>query len=115
MTTIETKGGIQYWHKIVALLFLGWLVMWIYRPVLAALFPEIQQTVGPQSNTELGLIASCYFFSYTLMQIPAGILVDKYGKKAVVIPGFILFTIAAVIIGNAHSMMMIYIGSLLAG
>lgn len=115
MTTIETKGGIQYWHKIVALLFLGWLVMWIYRPVLAALFPEIQQTVGPQTNTELGLIASCYFFSYTLMQIPAGILVDKYGKKAVVIPGFILFTIAAVIIGNAHSMMMIYIGSLLAG
>lgn len=111
----EKKGGIQYWHKIVALLFLGWLVMWIYRPVLAAIFPEIQQTVGPQSNTELGLIASCYFFSYTLMQIPAGILVDKYGKKAVVIPGFILFTIAAIMIGNAHSMMMIYIGSLLAG
>ena len=111
----EKKGGIQYWHKIVALLFLGWLVMWIYRPVLAAIFPEIQQTVGPQSNTELGLIASCYFFSYTLMQIPAGILVDKYGKKAVVIPGFILFTIAAIMIGNAQTMTMIYIGSLLAG
>ncbi|PXZ06186.1 MFS transporter [Gilliamella apicola] len=111
----EKKGGIQYWHKIVALLFLGWLVMWIYRPVLAAIFPEIQQTVGQQSNTELGLIASCYFFSYTLMQIPAGILVDKYGKKAVVIPGFILFTIAAIMIGNAQTMTMIYIGSLLAG
>ena len=49
------------------------------------------------------------------MQIPAGILVDKYGKKAVVIPGFILFTIAAIMIGNAQTMTMIYIGSLLAG
>lgn len=115
MTTTEKTGGIQYWHKIVVLLCLGWTVMWIYRPVLTAIFPEVQQTIGPQSNTELGLIASCYFFAYTAMQIPAGILVDRFGKKAVVIPGFLLFTIAALIIGNAHSIMMIYVGSLLAG
>ncbi|OCF93797.1 MFS transporter [Gilliamella sp. wkB7] len=118
MTTVDTTSktvGIQYWHKIVVLLCLGWTVMWIYRPVLTAIFPEVQQTIGPQSNTELGLIASCYFFAYTAMQIPAGMLVDKFGKKAVVIPGFLLFTIAALIIGNAHSIMMIYVGSLLAG
>ncbi|MCX8618240.1 MFS transporter [Gilliamella sp. B2923] len=114
-STTEKTGGIQYWHKIVVLLCLGWTVMWIYRPVLTAIFPEVQQTIGPQSNTELGLIASCYFFAYTAMQIPAGMLVDRFGKKAVVIPGFLLFTIAALIIGNAHSIMMIYIGSLLAG
>lgn len=116
MTTITNKtSGIQYWHKIVVLLCLGWTVMWIYRPVLTAIFPEVQKTIGPQSNTELGLIASCYFFAYTAMQIPAGILVDKFGKKAVVIPGFILFAIAALLIGNAHSITMIYAGSLLAG
>lgn len=115
MTIIEKTGGIKYWHKIVVLLCLGWTVMWIYRPVLTAIFPEVQQTIGPQSNTALGLIASCYFFAYTAMQIPAGMLVDKFGKKAVVIPGFLLFTIAALIIGNAHSITMIYIGSLLAG
>lgn len=115
MTIIEKTGGIKYWHKIVVLLCLGWTVMWIYRPVLTAIFPEVQQTIGPQSNTALGLIASCYFFAYTAMQIPAGMLVDKFGKKAVVIPGFLLFTIAALMIGNAHSITMIYIGSLLAG
>lgn len=115
MTIIEKTGGIKYWHKIVVLLCLGWTVMWIYRPVLTAIFPEVQQTIGPQSNTALGLIASCYFFAYTAMQIPAGMLVDKFGKKAVVIPGFLLFTIAALMIGNAHSIIMIYIGSLLAG
>lgn len=115
MTTIEKTSGIQYWHKIVVLLCLGWTIMWIYRPVLTAIFPEVQQTIGHQSNTELGLIASCYFFAYTAMQIPAGMLVDKFGKKAVVIPGFILFAIAALLIGNAHSITMIYAGSLLAG
>lgn len=34
----------------------------------------------------MGLIASFYFFAYTGMQIPAGILVDKFGKKVVLIP-----------------------------
>lgn len=118
MTTVNTttkSNGIQYWHKIVVLLCLGWTVMWIYRPVLTAIFPEVQQSIGPQSNTELGLIASCYFFAYTAMQIPAGMLVDRFGKKAVVIPGFLLFTIATLIIGSAHSITMVYVGSLLAG
>ena len=87
MTTATTKtGGIQYWHKIVVLLCLGWTVMWIYRPVLTAIFPEVQASIGAQSNTALGFIASCYFFAYTAMQIPAGMLVDKFGKKVVVIP-----------------------------
>lgn len=116
MTTATTKtGGIQYWHKIVVLLCLGWTVMWIYRPVLTAIFPEVQASIGAQSNTALGFIASCYFFAYTAMQIPAGMLVDKFGKKVVVIPGFILFTIATLLIGNATSINMIYAGSLLAG
>lgn len=114
MTTSKTTG-IQYWHKIVVLLCLGWTVMWIYRPVLTAIFPEVQATIGAQTNTELGLIASCYFFAYTAMQIPAGMLVDRFGKRAVVIPGFTLFAIAALLIGNANSISMIYAGSLLAG
>lgn len=113
--TTSKSSGIQYWHKIVVLLCLGWMVMWIYRPVLTTIFPEVQQTIGPQSDTALGFIASCYFFAYTAMQIPAGMLVDRFGKRAVVIPGFILFAIAALLIGNASNITMIYAGSLLAG
>ena len=63
----------------------------------------------------MGLIASFYFFAYTGMQIPAGILVDKFGKKVVLIPGFCLFIIATLLIGNATSLTMVYAGSLLAG
>ncbi len=107
--------GLQYWHQIVMLLCLGWVVIWIYRPVLTAIFPEVQATIGAQSNTALGFIASFYFFAYTAMQIPAGILVDKFGKKVVLIPGFIIFIIAALLIANATNITMIYAGSLLAG
>ena len=105
----------RYWKKIIVVLCLGWAVIWIYRTVLTPIFPEIQQTIGAHSNAEMGLIASFYFFAYTGMQIPAGILVDKFGKKVVLIPGFCLFIIATLLIGNATSLTMVYAGSLLAG
>jgi len=104
-----------YWKKIVVVLCLGWAVIWIYRTVLTPIFPEIQATIGAHSNAEMGLIASFYFFAYTGMQIPAGILVDKFGKKVVLIPGFCLFIIATLLVGNATSLTMVYVGSLLAG
>lgn len=109
------SGGIQYWHKIVIILCLGWVSIWIYRSVLTPIFPEIQATLNVTSNAEMGLIASFYFFAYTGMQIPAGILVDKFGQKVVLIPGFLLFAAAALVIGNASSISMVYLGSLMAG
>ncbi|CAI0999356.1 D-galactonate transporter [Serratia fonticola] len=114
-TASNTGFDPLYWKKIVVVLCLGWAVIWIYRTVLTPIFPEIQATIGSHSNAEMGLIASFYFFAYTGMQIPAGILVDKFGKKVVLIPGFCLFIIATLLIGNATSLTMVYAGSLLAG
>ena len=66
------------------------------------------QRVSPQSvslsfMTEFGtdaagvaMLASSYFWGYTLMQIPAGLLVDRYGVKRVV-----LFSMAASSLGSA--------------
>ena len=82
------EKGLQYWQKVIIMLCLGWVTIWIYRSALTPLFPEIQATIGNYTNTQMGLISSCYFFGYTGMQIPAGILVDKLGKKTVLIPGF---------------------------
>ena len=44
----------------------------------------------------VAMLASSYFWGYTLMQIPAGILVDRYGVKRVV-----LFSMAASSFGSA--------------
>lgn len=113
--SLPKKGGLEYWQQIIVMLCFGWVVIWIYRSVLTPIYPEIQSTIGPQSDAQMGLIASFYFFAYTGMQIPAGILVDKFGKKTVLIPGFTLFIIATLVIGNATSLSMVYLGSLLAG
>lgn len=111
----ENKNGLQYWHQIIILLCFGWTAIWIYRTCLTPIYTEIQAAMGDVSHAGLGAIASVYFFSYTGMQIPSGILVDKFGRKAVLIPSFALFALAAFVIGSATSMTMVYLGSLMAG
>lgn len=105
----------NYWKRIVFTFFMGWVVIWIYRAMLSPVYTEIQQTIGPQTNTAMGSIASMYFFGYTALQIPLGILVDKFGQKKILIPGFIIFALGVASIGFATNLTMIYIGSVLAG
>lgn len=117
-TNIETMNrpqqGWPYWMKLIIVLCLGWTAIWIYRQTLPSVYPEMELDLGV-SNTALGFIATCYFFSYTAMQIPAGILVDKFGQKVVMIPGFILFAVAPLLIATSSSINMIYFASVLAG
>lgn len=116
MDKVTQKTGMAYWKKIVILLCAGWITIWIYRSALAPVYPQIRSSLGGGvSDTALGSISSFYFLGYVIMQIPAGFLVDKIGKKRVLIPGFILFAVAALIVALSHSIQMIYVGSLLAG
>lgn len=105
----------NYWKTIVFTFCLGWTIIWIYRAMLSPIYGEIQQTIGPQTNAAMGLIASCYFFGYTAMQIPSGFLVDRFGQKRVLIPGFIIFAIGAFCVASGHSLSALYLGGVLAG
>lgn len=111
----KKTSGIEYWKKIVVVMSLGWVAIWIYRTVLTPIYPEIQASLGNVSNAEIGAIASFYFFAYCSMQIPCGILVDKFGQKIMLMCGFTLFIIGTLSIAKATGLVMIYAGSLMAG
>ena len=105
----------NYWKRLVFTFCMGWTIIWIYRAMLSPIYPEIQQTIGQQTNAAMGIIASCYFFGYTALQIPSGYLVDKFGQKKELIPGFIIIALGVFSIATATSIMPIYIGAVLAG
>lgn len=109
------KHDPNYYKKIIFALCLGWVVIWIYRTILTPIYPQIQESLGNISDTQVGLVASIYFFAYTGMQIPSGILVDKFGQKRVLIPAFAIFALAAFVIGTSSTITQVYIGALLAG
>lgn len=81
----------RYWWKVVALCFLGWVLIYADRTILNPVMPKIAATFGI-NDAQLGLISSVFFLTYALAQIPFGILADKIGRRTVIIFGFILFS-----------------------
>lgn len=104
-----------YWKKIIYILTAGWIVIWIYRVILTPIYPIISEYFGGASDAALGSISSFYFLGYVVMQIPSGLLVDKFGRRNIIVPGFILFGLGVLLVATASTLTMVYMGSVLAG
>lgn len=109
------NGRMPYWKQIIYILTIGWIVIWIYRTVLTPIYPIISDYFGGATDAQLGHISSFYFLGYVCMQIPSGVLVDKLGKKQILIPGFLLFGLGTLVVGLAQNIEIIFVGSVLAG
>ena len=66
----------KYWWKLVALFFLGWILMYADRTILNPVMGQIAKEFN-LTNTQLGLVNSLFFLTYALTQIPFGIVGDK--------------------------------------
>lgn len=104
-----------YWKKVVWVLCFGWIAIWIYRTILNPLLPLLKTEFGIESDATIGLISTAYFFGYTVMQIPSGILADKVGRKKIMIPGFLLFAIGPILIGVTPIFSLVIVASVIAG
>lgn len=60
----------------------GYLLSYLLRTVNAVISPELTRELGLSSGA-LGLLTSAYFISFAAMQIPAGMLLDRYGPRRV--------------------------------
>lgn len=67
------------WSTLAAFYFYQFIARSSFITVLS---DEFMQYFGIDA-TGLGFLGSCYYWIYTLMQIPAGIIVDKYSTKLV--------------------------------
>ena len=75
---VRPRGNVRW--VIVALAFLGTSIVYIDRANLSAAVPFIQKEFH-LSSTEVGLILSGFFWTYSVGQLIAGWFVDKYGAR----------------------------------
>jgi len=68
--------------RIGSLLGAGVLINYFDRISLSVAGPQLQQTLG-LSSTELGWLFSGFFWTYALSQIPAGMILDRWGVTRV--------------------------------
>lgn len=85
----------------------GYLLSYLYRTVNAVISPELVRDLSLNPSS-LGLLTSAYFLGFAGMQLPVGILLDRYGPRrvepvllAIAAGGAALFALAETLPGLA--------------
>ncbi|MGG4395238.1 MFS transporter [Paenibacillus thiaminolyticus] len=108
------KAGMPYYWKVILVFTLGWVFMYADRTILNPVMPILAQEFGI-NNAQLGLINSVFFLAYAILQIPAGTLGDRLGRKNVLVPGYILFGLATAFTGIVNSFFMLLLARIITG
>ena len=80
--------------SVVCLLSLGMVIAYTDRVNLSAVLTEIGRDMGMDKERQ-GMAMSAFFWTYTIFQIPAGMLVDRLGVRVLYLGGFLLWSLAS--------------------
>ena len=90
-------------YRTLVLVFLGFIVCFIDRSAMNIALAYVGKsfTLTP---AQLGVVGSAFFFSYSLMQVPGGWLVDRFGYKKFVIASLTVLMVFSFLFGNVSSL-----------
>jgi len=65
--------------------------------------------------TKIGLISSCFYLSYTPLQLISGLLLDRYGSKIILTTVVLIFSFCTSIFANTYNIYIIIITRIVMG
>ncbi|WP_435552660.1 MFS transporter [Natrinema sp. CGMCC1.2065] len=98
------------WGLLVASFFL----VSLHRSSTAVLSGELMRAFDTTA-TSLGLLHSSFFYLYAAFQVPAGLLTDRYGARAIAATGTAVMSAGAVAFGLASTYSVAFGGRVLVG
>jgi MFS transporter, ACS family, D-galactonate transporter len=107
------KIGNRRWG-IGVLLAVGVLVNYLDRISISVAAPQLQKELN-LSNGQIGLLLSAFFWSYSLAQLPSGMLLDRFGVMRVGRIGAFLWTLASTLTALSTGYLGIFIARMLLG
>src|SRR5258708_13655179 len=88
--------------RVLVLLGLSVFINYIDRANLSVAAPLLKSELG-LSASQLGILLSAFFWTYSCMQIPVGWLVDRFEVKWVFAIGFFIWSAAPAFTGVVHT------------
>ncbi|MEE9290330.1 MAG: MFS transporter [Alphaproteobacteria bacterium] len=106
--------GLKQDVRVVGILSGGHFMSHYYTMMLPPLFPLLHDDLGV-SYTLLGLLLSLKSLASGSTQLPAGILVDRFGARKILIFGFSMILVSYLFVSMSASFWMIALAFMLAG
>lgn len=103
-----------YKWRIWSILTCSFVMSLFHRSAVGVISNELSVDLS-LSASELANIASITFYTYALMQIPAGLLLDFFGYKKISYLGIFATGIGSILFGFAPHVYIAYLGRLLVG
>ncbi len=100
--------------SIVGLLAAALFINYVDRGAVPTAAHLIQEELG-LSPSQLGVLFSAFFWTYSLLQIPVGWIAERYGAHRVLAVGLALWACATMLVGFAHSFAALLLLRLLLG
>lgn len=99
---------------VLGLLFVTYFLTYLDRAVMATAIPFIARDFA-LSSVAAGSVLSAFFFGYALMQIPSGILADRFGPARLLVAAVLCWSVFTAVTGLAQSLAMLLAVRILFG
>lgn len=110
----KIRKTLRYRWYIFLILAVQYLLVYFQRVAPAVTAPEMINAFEI-SGTALGVLASAYFYSYGIMQIPVGILSDRWGPRNVIVLSSFIASFGAISFGLSPSFTIAVISRIIVG
>ncbi len=104
----------EKYHTVWLVMIFGWVTNYIVRSALSPLLIPIMNEFG-LSYAKAGILATAFFYAYTFMQLPAGYLGDRLGRKAVLVICSSWWGLMSLLTGLASSFTSLFLFRFLKG
>jgi sugar phosphate permease len=94
--SLQARHNVRW--TVVVWLLIGGIINYLDRANLSIAAPEMMKELG-LSKTDIGLLGTVFSWSYALMQLPSGWLVDRFGAKKVYSIAVIWWSLATMMTG----------------
>jgi MFS family permease len=111
-------AGPPQFLRLIATVFLpfagGYFLSYLYRSTNAIIAPQLVTEIG-LSASDLGLLTSAYFFAFAAVQLPLGVLLDRFGPRRVQSALLVFAALGAVVFAGGENKEILAFGRALIG